>query len=77
MRTTVDIPDLQFGLLTAKAEREGSSVVEIVLRGIDNELAGEDPPRKMRRLTQPILKSYAPGSVRLDNEQIYDLIGFP
>jgi hypothetical protein len=77
MRTTVDIPDPQFGLLTAKAEREGLSVVEIVLRGVEKELAGEEPVRKMRRLTQPILKSYAPGSIRLDNEQIYDLIGFP
>jgi len=77
MRTTLDIPDIQYGLLTAKAEREGASVVDIVLRGIDKELDGEEVPRMMKRLTQPILKSYAPGSIRLNNEQIYDLIGFP
>jgi hypothetical protein len=77
MRTILDIPDTQYGRLTAKAEREGASVVEIVLRSIDKELDGEEVPRKMRRLTLPILKSYAPGSIRLDNEQIYDLIGFP
>ncbi len=27
-------------------------------------------PRKVNRLTQPILKSYAPGSIRLNNEPI-------
>jgi hypothetical protein len=77
MRTIVDIPDTQYGRLTAIAEREGASVVEIVLRGIDKELEGEKAPPEMKRLTQPILESYAPGSIRLDNEQIYDLIGFP
>jgi hypothetical protein len=77
MQTLLDIPDKKFSRLTAKAEHEGTSVLEIVLRGIDRELAGEDVPRKVKRLTQPILKSYAPGSIRLNNEQIYDLIGFP
>jgi hypothetical protein len=46
------------------------------LRSIEKELDGEIP-RKVSRLSEPILKSYAPGSIRLNNEQIYDLIGFP
>jgi hypothetical protein len=46
------------------------------LRGILREI--EQPvPKSTRRLAEPILKSYAPGSIRIDNEQIYDLIGFP
>ena len=77
MQTVLDIPDTKFSRLAAKAEYEGTSVTEIVLRGIDKELANDEVPRKVMRLTEPILKSYAPGSIRLNNEQIYDLIGFP
>jgi hypothetical protein len=77
MQTVLDIPDAKFDRLTAKAEQEGTSVVEIVMRGIDRELGSIDAPRKGKRLTEPILKSYAPGSIRLTNEQIYDLIGCP
>jgi len=76
MRTTLDIPDPKYRRLKTKAAQEGVSVRQIVLRSIDKELGGEDP-KKAKRLTQPILKSFAPGSIRLDNEQIYDLIGFP
>ena len=77
MQTVLDIPDTKYSRLTAKAEHEGLSVLEIVLRGIDKELDGKDASQKGTRLTEPILKSYAPGSIRLNNEQIYDLIGFP
>lgn len=76
MRTTVDIPDTKYRRLKTKAAREGTSVRQIVLRGIDKELDA-DAPKKVKRLSFPILKSYAPGSLRLNNEQIYDLIGFP
>ncbi len=72
MQTVLDIPDTQYDRLTAKAEHEGTPVLEIVLRGIDKELDRDELPRKVNRLTQPILKSYAPGSIRLTNEQIYD-----
>ena len=76
MRTTLDIPDTKYSRLKTKAAHERTSIRQIVLRGIDKELDGE-VPRKVNRLTQPILNSYAPGSIRLNNEQIYDLIGFP
>lgn len=76
MRTTLDIPDTKYSRLKTKAVQERTSIRQIVMRGIDKELDGE-VPRKVNRLTQPILKSYAPGSIRLSNEQIYDLIGFP
>jgi hypothetical protein len=76
MRTTVDIPDETYRDLKIKAAQEGTPVRQIVLRGILREI--EQPVAKpTRRLAEPILKSYAPGSVRIDNEQIYDLIGFP
>ena len=76
MRTTIDIPDEIYRRLKVKAAIEGQTVREIALRGIQREI--EEPAAKpVRRLAEPILKSYAPGSIRVDNEQIYDLNGFP
>jgi hypothetical protein len=76
MRTTIDIPDDIYRKLKVKAATEGQTVRQIALRGIQREL-DDSAARPVRRLTAPILKSYAPGSIRIDNEQIYDLIGFP
>jgi hypothetical protein len=76
MLTTVDIPDVDYRRLKAKAAHEGKSVRQIILRSVNRELDG-DFSRPIKRLTQPILKSYKPDSIRLNNEQIYDLIGFP
>jgi len=76
VRTTIDIPDEIYRRLKVKAAIEGQTVREIALRGIQREI--EEPAAKpVRRLAEPILKSYAPGSIRVDNEQIYDLNGFP
>jgi len=76
MRTTIDIPDEIYRKLKVKAALEGQTIREIALQGIQREI-GELPAKSVRRLTQPILKSYAPGSIQINNEQIYDLIGFP
>ena len=76
MRTTVDIPDETYRRLKVKAASEGRPVRQIVLRGIQREM--ESPAVKpVKRLKKPILKSHKPGSIRIDSEQIYDLIGFP
>lgn len=76
MRTTLDIPDEAYRQLKIKAAMEGATLRMIALRGIYREI--EVPAAKpAQRLSKPILKSYAPGSIRIDNEQIYDLIGFP
>jgi len=77
MQTVLDIPDSQYLRLAARAEREGMSVAEVVLRGIEKELVCASEAERTNRLSAPILKSYAPDSIRLNNEQIYDLIGFP
>lgn len=76
MRTTVDIPDATYRLLKSKAVRQGTSVKALVLRGVDSVLSGEEP-RAVRRLKLPIISGGVPGSLKLDNEKIYDLIGFP
>jgi plasmid stability protein len=82
MRTTVDIPDPLYRELKVKAATEGRSVKELILRGVESELRPpvkspqqKDAGRKELRL--PVLKSKEPGVLNLDNERIYDLIGFP
>ena len=76
MRTTVDIPDVKYRVLKVKAASEGTTVKELVLRAVDVVLAGEKPARK-RRLKLPLIDSDEPGKLHIDNQQIYDLIGFP
>jgi hypothetical protein len=76
MRTTLDIPDEVYRSLKIKAAREGKTIRKIALRGILREIEEQDPP-SLPRLSEPILKSYAPGSIDIDNEKIYDVIGFP
>jgi hypothetical protein len=76
MRTTLDIPDTKYRKLKIKAAHEGTTLREIVLRSIDKELEAETP-KPIGRLSKPPLKSHARESIRLNNEQIYDLIGFP
>jgi hypothetical protein len=76
MEITVDIPDAEFRTLAAKAAAEGSTVAALLLRGVDvvleARLSGSG-----RRLQLPIVKSRKPGSLKLDNKKIYDLIGCP
>jgi hypothetical protein len=74
MRTTVDIPDSTYRRLKAKAARQGCSVKQLILRGVEKELA---LARGSRRVKLPIVRSKRPGALRLTNEQVYELIPFP
>lgn len=76
MRTTVDIPDETYRRLKVKAALQGSTVRQVLLRGIQSEI-DEPRPAPVRRLARPILAARKPGSIRLTSEQVYDLIGFP
>jgi hypothetical protein len=75
MQTVLDVPDAKFSRLEAKAENEGRAVLEIALRGIDQEPASEEAPKKVKRLARPIMKSHAPGSIRLNSEQTCAPVG--
>jgi hypothetical protein len=80
MRTTVDIPDTLYRELKSKAAMEGRSVKDLILRSVEEELrprSRRPAARKRNKLRLPILKSKEPGTLNLDNEQIFDLIGFP
>ena len=76
MRTTVDIPDLLYRELKAKAAKEKRSVKELILRGVQSELRSK-ATKKRWRVSLPLVRSKRPGSLEVDNEKIYDLISFP
>jgi hypothetical protein len=72
----VDIPDALYRELKSKAAREKRSVKELILRGVEVELRVRRK-NSSRRITLPIFSSKNPGTLEIDNAQIYDLIPFP
>jgi hypothetical protein len=76
MRITVDIPNTKYRLLKSRAASEGTTVKAMVMRGVDVVLSGNNAPNH-RRLRLPLLRSKYPASLKIDNECIHDLIGFP
>jgi hypothetical protein len=76
MRTTVDIPDTVYRELKGKAAREGRSVKELILRGVESELSLRKPSGH-RRITEPLIPSKEPGTLDIDNEGIFKVIPFP
>lgn len=75
MRTTVDIPDPTYHKLKSKAAQQGSSVKELILRGVEREL--RTGTTKKSRIRLPIVHSKQPGTLRLTSEQVYEIIPFP
>lgn len=75
MRTTVDIPDPIYRKLKSKAAEEGCSVKALILHGVEKELRAS--ARRRGRIRLPVVESKEPGSLRLTNEQIYEIIPFP
>jgi hypothetical protein len=76
VRTTVDIPDAIHRRLKARAADEGKSAKALILRGIERLL--EDRPEKLQgKLVAPVIRSKRPGTLRIDNARIYDVISFP
>jgi len=76
MRTTVDMPDLTYRQLKARAARNGQTVKALILQGVEQVLAPAAPAAS-RRVQLPLIRSKRPGSIRLDNARIYDVISFP
>lgn len=75
MRTTVDIPDPTYRKLKAKAAQQGRSVKALILRSVDAEL--RTGVRRKGRVRPPLVHSREPGTLDLNNEQIYEIIPFP
>lgn len=76
MRTTVDIPEPLYRQLKAKAVTQGRSIKALILSGVQNELSVQGRKRR-RRVRLPLVRSKRPGSVRLENASIYEIIPFP
>ena len=76
MRTTVDIPGPLYPELKGKAAAEGRSVRDLILRSVEGELQ-INPKKRGRRVSLPLVPSKRPGSVRLDNAKIFEVISFP
>ena len=76
MRTTIDIPDPVYRRLKMRAASEGSSAKALILRGVEQVLKVWSGTRR-RRVVLPIVHSKRPGTVRLDNAKIYEIISFP
>ena len=75
MRTTIDIPDETYRTLKIKAAEEGTTVREIVLRGIAREFQGTEG-RPVRKLQLPLIRSSRPGTLNLTNEEIDEITAF-
>lgn len=77
MRTTVDIPDAIYRQLKSRAAREGSSTRKLILRGVEQVL--RENPRKPsgKRLKLPLIRSKRPGTLRIDNAAIDDILSLP
>ena len=75
MRTTVDIPDPLYRDLKSSAAREGTSVKDLILRGVKKEL--KKPRRRVKPVFLPIVPSKRPGSLVIDNAKIAEIAPFP
>ena len=76
MRTTIDIPDGMYRRLKAKAARDGRSVKAMILQATEQVL-DSDGGAAGTPVQLPLVRSKRPGTLRLDNARIYDVISFP
>jgi len=72
MRTTIDIPDALYRRLKARAAAEGKPAKTLILKAVEQ--AMDAPQRPKRRIVIPVIHSKQPGTLRLTNAQIDDLI---
>lgn len=75
MRTTIDIPDRIYRKLKSRAESEGTSTKELILRGAKSVLK-ESAHKPRKRIELPIIRSKQPGTLVVDNDKIFEIIPF-
>jgi hypothetical protein len=68
-------PGSPLSRLKGNAAKEGHSVKELILRGVEQELKKRS--RKPKRVSLPIVPSKRPGTLELDNAKIFEIIPFP
>jgi len=73
MRTTIDLPDALFRELKSVAAQRGTSLKDLVRHAVEAEI--RKPGRTAgRRVKFPVLHSKKPGTLRLTNADIEDLL---
>jgi hypothetical protein len=78
MRTTIDIPEAMYRELKVRAATDGTTIREIILDGLSQQLNGSAPrSAPARRTPLPVIRSANPGSLRLGDEGVYEYIPFP
>jgi len=73
MRTTVDLPDQLLREAKAAAALEGRTLREFLVEAVQQRLHGGDS-RRTARVSLPLVRSSAPGSLALTNEDIGRLL---
>lgn len=74
MRTTLDLPDETFRKLKILAAARGSSLKQVLRSAVERELARASQRGVEQRVRFPVLKSKQPGTLRLTNADIEDLL---
>jgi hypothetical protein len=72
MRTTIDIPDRIYRELKARAARQGRTVKEIILKGVEREIQVVASRRSRVRL--PLIRGKETRKLNLTNAQIENII---
>ena len=73
MRTTVDIPDEVYRRLKAKAALDGTSIRNLLVRAAEVVLDIDKLP-PVRRLHLPLIHSSRPGTLKITNEEIDEIL---
>jgi hypothetical protein len=73
MRITIDIPDQLYKQVKAKAARQGRTVREIVLKGIEREMR-DTPPVKRGRVKLPLIHGKEKRKLDLTNAEIEEIL---
>lgn len=74
MRTTIELPDQTFRNLKVMAAREGATLKQIVKRAIEAELRRAGSRNGVELAEFPVVRSRRPGSLKITNEQIDEIL---
>jgi hypothetical protein len=79
MRISIDIPGEMHRRLKVKAQFDRCSMREVVVCTLDRELAFVQvkSSRKRHRIKPPLIKSKRPGTLKVDNNKIFEIMPFP
>ncbi len=75
MKTRIDIPDKMRSRLKKKSDQAGITVDDPIACSINATLT--DGAKSQTKRRPPVIESEKPGSMRLDNAKIFELIDFP